>query len=227
MEERADIFNNQQIRGGVIFYALYLFICLLIKFTDWFNTYGRLFWMEVLLAVVTFLFAFNLRKQLKPVLSLKRIHRLPALFIAAVAVFFFVITQCLIVLLHIKVRNAGVEYYSGLTSIIPPFWVMTFSVALMPALFEELAFRGVLYEYFSAAADENRVVFITAVIFAAMHLNSVALLWLFPLGILLGNLRKKHHTVWYGVIFHFTFNFLICLQEKWHHYLPLPFSSYR
>ncbi|SIS79675.1 CAAX protease self-immunity [Filimonas lacunae] len=223
MEERADIFNNYQVRWGVIFYALYLFVCMLIKNTDWFNSYTHLFWMELLLAAITLVFVWMNRHALQPALRLDGLRWFPALLVIVLAVAFWFVSQYIIALLHVKVRNVGVDYYSHMSSYFSPEVVMVYSVALTPALFEELAFRGVLYQYFSAATDEVRVVVITAAIFAIMHLNSIALVWLFPLGLWLGYLRKKHHTVWYGVLFHFTFNFLICLQAMYPHQL-LPFA---
>lgn len=223
MEEQADIFNNQQVRWGVVFYALYLFVCLLIKNTSWFNSYDHLFWMELLLALITIVFAAANYSKLQPVLSFRSIRLSGCLTIIVLAILFSCITNLLITILHISVRNAGTHYYRSFSGYFSPWLVMVYSVALMPAVFEELAFRGVLYQYFSAVTDERRVVLITAVIFSAMHLNALSLIWLFPLGLLLGYLRKKHHTVWYGVLFHFTFNFLICLQALYR--LPLPFSA--
>lgn len=223
MEEQADIFNNEKVRWGVIFYALYLFVCLLIKHTSWFTTYDRLFPMELLLAFITLCFVVANYKALRPVLSLRGLKPGMALLSVLMAVAFSIITHRIIAYLPIQVRNAGVHYYSSFHHYFSPTLVMIYSVAFMPAIFEELAFRGVLYHYFSGVTDERRVVFITAVIFSAMHLNSISLLWLFPLGLLLGYLRKKHHTVWYGVLFHFTFNFLICLQLLYRH-LPFPLS---
>lgn len=179
--------------------------------------------MELLLAFITLCFVLANRKALMPVLSLRHLKLSVALLSILLAIVFSIITHRLIAELPIRVRNAGVHYYSSFHNYFSPTLVMIYSVAFMPALFEELAFRGVLYHYFSAVVDERRVVFITAVIFSVMHLNSVSLIWLFPLGLLLGYLRKKHHTVWYGVLFHFTFNFLICLQMLYRH-LPFPLS---
>lgn len=213
MREQADIFNNKQVRWGVIFYALYLFVCLLIKNTDWFNSYDHLFWMELLLALLTLVFVSANITKLLPALSFKKLRLSDSVFMIGLAIIFSLLTHLLISLLHIPVRNAGLRYYRGFSGHFSPWLVMVYSVALMPALFEELAFRGVLYQYFLSVTDERRVIFITATIFSAMHLNAVSLLWLFPLGLLLGYIRKAHHTVWYGVLFHFTFNFLICLKE--------------
>lgn len=204
-EEKADIFNNHQVRWAIIFYTLYLFTCMLIKYTGWFGSYRRLFWMELLLAAITTGFVYYNRESLASALSFRRLRWPAALGMFLLGMLTSSVVSWVILLLHIKVKNAGIYYYTD-------YRLMIYSVAIMPALFEELAFRGVLYNYFAAVTEERRVVMLTATIFAAMHLNFIALLWLLPLGFYLGYLRKKHHTVWYGALFHFGFNLMICLQ---------------
>jgi membrane protease YdiL (CAAX protease family) len=90
---------------------------------------------------------------------------------------------------------------------------MFYSIAFIPAIFEELAFRGVLYNYLNTFLDERLVVMVTGFAFAAIHLNFFALLWLVPFGIFIGSLRRKYNTLWYGVIFHFVFNITACVFD--------------
>ena len=37
--EQISIFNNQNLRAAFFFYVIYLFICLMVSYTDWFHTY--------------------------------------------------------------------------------------------------------------------------------------------------------------------------------------------
>ena len=90
---------------------------------------------------------------------------------------------------------------------------MVYSIALVPALFEELAFRGILYNYLGSFLDGHLTVMVTAFVFAAIHLNFFSLIWLVPFGVLIATLRRKYNTLWYGIIFHFVFNITACLFD--------------
>ena len=94
-----------------------------------------------------------------------------------------------------------------------PAVVMVYSIAANPALFEELAFRGVMYNLLSDFLKERLVIIVTAFMFAVIHLNLLSLLWLIPFGIFVGVLRKLYNTIWYGVIFHFVFNLITVLFD--------------
>ena len=98
-----------------------------------------------------------------------------------------------------------------------PALVMIYSIALYPAIFEELAFRGVLYNYLNTFLDERLVVIVTGFTFGIMHLSFISLFWLVPFGILVGAMRKRFGTIWYGVIFHFTFNLVAVLFDLYRH----------
>lgn len=213
--ERIDIFNNSQLRTAFIFYALYLFVCLMVKYTEWFDNYDRLFWIELLLAGLTISFAIANRKNIRPTLSFSsfRIGLLAG--IVALAIVFSIIVNLLVHELNVSLFHSDVSFYKGYKIYMSPRLLMIYSIALMPALFEELAFRGVLFSHLAAVMDEKLVMIITGFIFAAMHLNFISLIWLIPFGIFLGFLRKKYHTLWYGIIFHFVFNFVACLIDMY------------
>src|SRR5215831_16658947 len=55
--EQISIFNNSNLQTAFFFYVIYLFVCLTVKYTSWFNSYDQLFWIEILLAAVTIYFA--------------------------------------------------------------------------------------------------------------------------------------------------------------------------
>ncbi|RFM30448.1 CPBP family intramembrane glutamic endopeptidase [Deminuibacter soli] len=211
--ERIDVFNNSQLRHAFVFYSLYLFICLMVKYTEWFGNYDHLFWIELLLAAITVSFAIANRRNVRPLLSFRGFSPLITAGIVLLAILFSFLVNLLVHELNVSLFHSDVSFYRGYRIYIAPRLLMVYSIALMPALFEELAFRGVLYGYLAEVMDEKLVMIITGFIFAAMHLNFISLIWLIPFGIFLGFLRKKYHTLWYGVIFHFVFNLVACLID--------------
>ena len=80
----------------------------------------------------------------------------------------------------------------------------------MPAIFEELGFRGFLLSNLLKITEVDQAVYVSAFLFAIIHLSFISLFWLIPFALFLGFTRIKEQTIWYGVIFHFTFN---CTSE--------------
>jgi membrane protease YdiL (CAAX protease family) len=80
-------------------------------------------------------------------------------------------------------------------------------VALLPALFEELLFRGVLMNIFKHITGKKWTpVFLQALVFAVLHFTVYELPAIFLMGILFGIVAMRTGTIWYGVIMHFVFN---------------------
>lgn len=92
------------------------------------------------------------------------------------------------------------------------FWVLLF-YTIIPPIFEELAFRGFLFNQLRMFASVPVTILATAFIFALVHFSYISLLWIFPFGIVLGYVRNRYNTLWLGMIIHFIHNFLVvCLD---------------
>ncbi|MBN2638322.1 MAG: CPBP family intramembrane metalloprotease [Bacteroidales bacterium] len=82
-----------------------------------------------------------------------------------------------------------------------------FVIALMPALGEELMFRGVLQQLFlSWTRNKHVAVFLTAFIFSAIHMQFFGFLPRFVLGLLLGYLFVYTNSLWVPMLVHFVNN---------------------
>ncbi len=82
-----------------------------------------------------------------------------------------------------------------------------FMVALIPAIGEELLFRGLLLKIFKAWTKNIHVtIFITAFLFSFIHFQFYGFLPRFLLGALLGYLVYWSGSLWYSVIVHFINN---------------------
>lgn len=96
-----------------------------------------------------------------------------------------------------------------------PFLVATVLVAIQPAIFEEVAFRGFLFNYLKKVTTPNSAIYVTAFLFGIMHMQFISLLWLIPMGLIFAYSRNRYHTLWYGVVGHFAYNFTITAMEFW------------
>ena len=82
-----------------------------------------------------------------------------------------------------------------------------FVIAILPAIGEELVFRGVLLAKFRQASNSaNYGVIVSALIFAAIHLQPTKLLPMIFLGLVLGYIYTKTKNIVYPMLFHFLFN---------------------
>lgn len=208
-----SIFNNSDLRRVFIFYFIYLFVCLLIKHSSWFNTYDELFWVELILAGITLRFAWLNWPQIKPIFRFNNFRWYVFAGVILIASLGSLLVTISVRELNVTFFHREFSYYEAYRLYNFPTLVMIYSIALMPAVFEELAFRGVMFNYCANFLDERLVVALTAFLFAIMHLNLVSLVWLIPFAFFIGNLRRKYNTIWYGIIFHFVFNLTACLFD--------------
>ena len=86
-------------------------------------------------------------------------------------------------------------------------------IAAFPAIFEELAFRGFVFQNIKSISNTNSAIYGSAFIFALVHFSLYSLIWIFPFGILLGYLRRYYNSLLPGVILHFTHNLVILLID--------------
>lgn len=82
-----------------------------------------------------------------------------------------------------------------------------FIIALMPAIGEELVFRGVIQQHLQAwMRNKHLAVLFTAIIFSAIHLEFFGFLPRFVLGLMLGYMFVYTKNLWVPIFAHFVNN---------------------
>jgi len=85
-------------------------------------------------------------------------------------------------------------------------------MAVLPAIGEEFLFRGILQKELEKSLKNPHIaIFITAIIFSAIHLQFLGFLSRLILGMLFGYLFYYSKNIWTAVLAHFTNNFLALL----------------
>ncbi|MEO6584450.1 MAG: type II CAAX endopeptidase family protein [Ferruginibacter sp.] len=208
-----NVFNNVPLRRVSVFFIIYLFTGLLVKNTQWVTSYNQLFWIEIFLALITIGFAWESRKSIAPLFKINNFNRLLLMAVLSTAVGASLIVSFSIQQVNTTFFHSDVGYFSTYKGYRFPITLMLWSIALLPAFIEELAFRGIIYNYIQQFTNEKWVVTITSFLFAFMHLSLLSVLWLLPFAFFIGFLRQRYHTLWYGIIFHFVFNSTACLID--------------
>ena len=90
------------------------------------------------------------------------------------------------------------------------FLTVVLIVALVPAITEELLFRGLVQRNFEDAAGGPRGAIIAGVIFGAYHLNPFALIPLVALGVYFGFIVYRSNNITLAMSAHFFNNFVAC-----------------
>ncbi len=86
-----------------------------------------------------------------------------------------------------------------------PFLYMLAAIAIAPALFEELAFRGVINSYFRNLSIKKAAL-INGLLFGIIHLNLQQFLYAFAVGVILTLFVRSVGSIWASMLSHFVIN---------------------
>ena len=89
-------------------------------------------------------------------------------------------------------------------------WIITlFGLALIPAIGEELMFRGYLMNLFSQKSNYHNGIAISALIFALVHFNLTNFFYYFVLGVIMGYVYFWGRNLIFPIIIHFLNNAMV------------------
>jgi membrane protease YdiL (CAAX protease family) len=111
--------------------------------------------------------------------------------------------------LHLRGEPERLEHLVAVT----PLPATMFAIGLLPAIGEELVFRGVLARALAVRSAILAVV-VSAIVFSAYHLDPPQMAGTFPLGIALGVLAVRSHSIVPGMITHFLNNAVVLVLSR-------------
>lgn len=86
-------------------------------------------------------------------------------------------------------------------------------MCITPAVFEELAFRGVIFGILERRVRLTEAFFISSVAFAILHLSVLSLFTHLPMGLYLCWLRHRSGSLYPAMLAHFLHNSLVVADE--------------
>jgi uncharacterized protein len=217
LQDMPDIEDAEQRQNRLVmlavFFAIHLGVCLLSNFNPSAHSLVPLFIFDGILSVVTLIYAVILRKELKPLLRWNNFSVLKVLAYGSAAILAAIAVNYSVKWLNRTIFDTESYYYYAFSHLKYAKLVTVLVVALQPAIFEELAFRGVLQQGLYKVVDTRQAIFIAAFLFALLHMSFISFFWLLPFAFWLGYVRMKEETLWYGVIIHLCFNTTACFLE--------------
>lgn len=195
-----------------LFFIVQILLCLTPLFIDT-GSISNTLYLDVIMALITLIFFGYSWSENKYLLKWPDFSLQKLLLFIVVAALASVIVQYVVTHLNLSIWNKTNNYYD--TFSMHPYgkYLMILSIAIFPALFEELAFRGYLMQKLTIILDGKQAVYISSFMFFIMHFSMISFFWLLPFAIVIGFIRLKEKTIWYGVIIHFIFNLTACLYE--------------
>ena len=205
--------NWRLLKQAALFYAIDILICCFCKFVDAFETLSWFVLLDVLAAITTVIFfAINWTEN-KALMVWRNFSWQKVSAYAAIAVAASVLVHYSVGWLNVVIYSKDEHYFEYAKGNLLGVVFVIFFTAVMPALFEELGYRGYLLQALLKVAGPEQAVYISAFLFAIIHMSFISLFWLIPFALFLGFVRIKEGTLWYGILIHFCFNLTACMFE--------------
>jgi len=198
--------------GLLCFFGLLVIVCLTANFSG--NTdIDFLLLIDLVFIVITVTGAVIMWKDIKPFMQWKNFNILKVTGYVLLSIVLAVVVNIIIDWLNKSMFGVEIYYYQAFEHLKYAKLITILMIAVQPALFEELAFRGVIQGGLSRIIEPQQAIYLTAFLFAIIHISFISLFWLIPFAILLSHVRNKENTLWYGVVMHFFFNATACFLE--------------
>jgi membrane protease YdiL (CAAX protease family) len=102
-------------------------------------------------------------------------------------------------------------------------WANLFFMALVPAVAEELFFRGALQRIFAGYFKNNHIgIIVSSALFTLIHLQPYKVIPMLVLALGLGYLYYLTNNLWYPILAHFLNNSLAVFADHWEKQGSLP-----
>lgn len=102
-----------------------------------------------------------------------------------------------------------------------PLWLALLSIAVAPALGEELIFRGLIGRGLISRMGVVRGLLLTSILFGVMHINPAQAVAVIPLGLAMHFVYLTTRSFWAPILVHFVNNALAVFMLKYEAQIPL------
>jgi sodium transport system permease protein len=170
----------------------------------------------VVVATPALLMAVMLTRNPVQTLLLKR----PPLAALPLAMLLALVLHPAVIMLQVVVRRIYpineelVEALHGMFAQPESLWVLLLTFALIPAVCEELAFRGFILSGLRRSGSKWTAIAVSSIFFASAHAIFQQSLVACLLGLVIGYLAVQTGSLWPGVLFHVVHNSLALLAQR-------------
>jgi len=92
-------------------------------------------------------------------------------------------------------------------------WAALLVLSLLPAVFEELAFRGYLMQRLAPVLGRSEALLVQAALFGVVHMLPLMFVSHFVMGTIFGVLRQRSNSLYPGMLLHAAWNAYVVLAS--------------
>jgi len=197
-----------------IFFFILLGYIALLNFLKFNSTYVISLIKDLIFALIVVVFLiFNFKSLIENLKPTNLNFKVLIIISLSLCAFAFLVTHFADFLNQSVFNTNNSSYYEHYKESAFPLLLCIISIGVFPAIFEEIAFRGILFNDLKNIMHVNATIIITTFLFTILHFSFISFLWIFPIGFLFGYLRSKYDNLIYGIIGHFVYNSSIVLIE--------------
>lgn len=184
---------------------------------------------EVMILLIPVLYAIYIKADIKNTFSLRMIKI--RYILGSIIVWFggyLIINITTQILLSLFPEGADVLQAVNSSVMMDSFIASLVVVALIPAICEEVLFRGFLLSSFKGKSKKSKIwaIIIVGILFGIMHLNFIRIVPTAMLGILFAYSALVTQSIWTSVFMHFLNNgFSVCVLYLNENYLHIPLDT--
>lgn len=94
-----------------------------------------------------------------------------------------------------------------------PTWLVFMALSIAPAVWEELAFRGLIQTRLAGVLTQTEAWIVQAALFSVLHLSPLIFVTHFGMGLMLGWLRDWSKSIYPGMLLHAAWNAVVVVDE--------------
>ncbi len=164
--------------------------------------------VSVVDAVLVFGFVITRLRQMTPLLALPRVDARSAVELVLASIGFALMLGVYFALLT-YIGVPMVDLTQDYEKAHWPLWSMFALVSVLPAVVEELAFRGVIQSSLEEVGSDLEAWLIQAALFSVLHLSPIIFPSHFAMGLWFGWLRRRTQSVYPGMVMHGLWNGIV------------------
>ncbi len=216
LEKRSDIKKGSMpsVSDGIILYALSVVLLIYVGSTIQLKFgMGGVALTQVMIIGLPLLFAYYIKVDFKKVFNIKmpKVRHL----IGAVVLWiggYILVSISSQTLLNIFPQNMEVLENLNHALYKDDFLINLFVIALMPAICEEMLFRGFIFTSFKSKKNANMAIIGSAILFGFMHIDFIRIIPTAILGVILAYAVYKTGSIFVAMLIHFINNGLVVLM---------------
>lgn len=215
IEDKSSQFDyNKHVKRTAIFFFVLLSYVSLLNFAEFGGDYIKTLVIDLIFAIIILIFYFIDSNETNKLFKFEMPKWTIIIKILIGAPLFAILVSFLTDLLNQSIFDKSqAAYYEHFLDSPAPVILSIISIGLFPAIFEEIAFRGIILNELTKITGIKSSIIISSILFTILHLSLLSIFWIFPIGLIFGYLRTKYRTLWYGILGHFVYNSSIVVIE--------------